>query len=75
MTQINFVPDGHLAKTGNFNTQEQEDYDRTHNGHLNRNRTGPTMDNGDNDMIVLKSRFDNKVQLHRFIHENENNEG
>ena len=33
------------------------------------------MDNGDNDLILLKSKFDNKLQLYRFIHEGKNNEG
>ena len=75
LTQIDFVPDGQLPETGNFNTQNQDDYDRNHNRHRNRNRTGPIMDNGDNDMILLKSRFDNKLQLYRFIHENKNSEG
>ena len=64
LTQINFAPGKHLPDTGNFNSQDQDDYDRNHNRHHNQNRTGPTMDDGDNDLISLKNKFDNKLQIH-----------
>ena len=65
-TQVEFRSDNQLSETGNFNTQQSD---------KNHNQRRPIMDNGDNDMVLLKSKFDDKIQLYKFMHENKNPEG
>ena len=55
LTQNDFVASGQLTETGNFNLQDQDEHDTKHNRHHNQNRTGPTMDNRDDAVILLKS--------------------
>ena len=64
LTQVDFISP-QLPETGDFNDQSQVNRNRNknHNG-------GPApVDNGDNDMILLKSKFDHAVQVYRFMHE------
>ena len=66
LTQLEYAPTAQFASTADVNSQAR---DRNHN------KTGPTMDNGDNGMVVMKSKFDTKVQVYKFMHENKNPEG
>ena len=66
LTQVQFA--NPLPSTGVFNSQS-DDNDNSHN------KNGPTMDSGNNDMVLLKSKFDHALQLYRFMHENKNDEG
>ena len=40
-----------------------------------KKKTGPTMQNDDEELVLLKTKFDEKLQLYRFMHENKNEHG
>ena len=71
LSQVDFMADSQIPSSGEL---ESPPDDNEHNKNRRR-RNGPTVDNGANDMTLLKSKFDNAVQLYRFIHENKNEEG
>ena len=65
LTQVEFQPT-QLPATGDFNDTSQIDDNRRRN----HNVRPVTLDNGDNDLILLKSKFDHAVQVYKFMHEN-----
>ena len=69
LSQVDFS--SQLPDTGNFNDHSHNDHNHNHNH--NQNIRVP--DNGDNDMVLLKSKFDHAVQVYRFMHENKADAG
>ena len=68
LTQLDHATSSQLTNTGDFNSQSRE-----HDDNDNKNKTVPTLDKGDDDMML--SRFDDALQSYEFIHENEIPEG
>ena len=68
-TQVEFNSDNQLAETGSFSSQQ------SNNDHNKNENSSPLMDNGDHDILFLKSKFDDEIQLYKFMHENKNPEG
>ena len=54
-----------LMRQENFNIDPEQ----------HQEKTGPTMQGNDDEIVKMKSTFDDKVQLYRFMHENKNEHG